>query len=117
MSLLNLLKFISGETGLQFVVQDDLILVQYDSKIRAHSNTTLPRVNIKIPDLESLEQELLFSNNKVIYQSEKLEENEVIKGIVQSEDGEPLIGATIIVNETGEGAITDENGAFSIVIP
>ena len=117
MSLLNLLKFISGETGLQFVVQDDLILVQYDSNIKVHNNTTLPRVNIKIPDLESLEQELLFSNNKVIYQSIKLEENEVIKGIVQSEDGEPLTGATIIVNETGEGAITDETGAFSIVIP
>ncbi len=117
MSLLNLLKFISGETGLQFIVQDDLILVQYDSDIKVQNNTTLPRVNIKIPDLESLEQELLFSNNKVIYQSVKSEENEVIKGIVQSEYGAPLIGATVLVKNTNIGTVTDIDGSFTITIP
>ena len=38
----------------------------------------------------------------------------VVKGTVNDEAGEPVIGATIKVQGTNEGAITDFNGNFSI---
>lgn len=38
----------------------------------------------------------------------------IIKGIVNDESGEPVIGATIRVVGTKEGTITDFNGNFQI---
>lgn len=38
----------------------------------------------------------------------------IVKGIVNDESGDPVIGATIRVVGTKEGAITDFNGSFQI---
>lgn len=40
-----------------------------------------------------------------------------LSGLVTDEKGEALIGATILVNGTGQGTITDVNGKFSIETP
>lgn len=37
-----------------------------------------------------------------------------VTGTVSSSDGEPLIGASVVVENTSKGTITDFNGAFSI---
>ncbi len=41
----------------------------------------------------------------------------VIKGTVKSEDGTPLIGASVIIKGTGSGTITDVDGRFQIDVP
>ena len=42
-------------------------------------------------------------------------QSKMISGIVQSEsDGEPLVGATVIVKETKAGGTTDLNGRYSV---
>jgi Ca-activated chloride channel family protein len=41
----------------------------------------------------------------------------VVSGSVYDENGEPLIGASVLVKETNIGAITDINGSFSIDVP
>ena len=38
----------------------------------------------------------------------------VVKGIVNDEAGEPIIGATVKVVGTNTGAITDMDGKFSV---
>lgn len=38
----------------------------------------------------------------------------IIAGVVTTEEGEPLIGASVMVEGTGLGAITDSNGEYSI---
>ena len=40
-----------------------------------------------------------------------------ISGTVLEEDGEPLIGATVMVQGTKQGTQTDTNGRFSISVP
>ena len=40
-----------------------------------------------------------------------------ISGVVVDENGEPIIGATIQVNGTNKGTISDYEGAFSISVP
>ena len=40
-----------------------------------------------------------------------------ISGVVVDENGEPVIGATIQVNGTNKGTISDYEGAFSISVP
>lgn len=40
-----------------------------------------------------------------------------IRGVVQTEEGEPLPFATIFVKETGSGTITDDKGIFILTLP
>ena len=46
-----------------------------------------------------------------------LGEGLLLKGVVKDETGEPLIGASVYVLETKAGAMTDEEGRFSVTIP
>lgn len=39
----------------------------------------------------------------------------IIAGIVSNQDGEPIVGATVMIEETSFGAITDTNGEYVIV--
>ena len=39
------------------------------------------------------------------------------EGYVYDNDGEPLVGVSIYVKDSGEGTLTDENGHFSIQVP
>ena len=36
------------------------------------------------------------------------------KGVIKGDDGEPLIGASVIIDGTSTGTVTDMNGAFSL---
>lgn len=40
-----------------------------------------------------------------------------VSGTVTDEDGVPVIGATVVVESTGEGTITDTNGKFTLNVP
>lgn len=40
-----------------------------------------------------------------------------ISGMVSSSDGEPLVGASIVVKGTSVGALTDVDGKFSLAVP
>ena len=38
----------------------------------------------------------------------------VARGVIKGDDGEPVIGASVIIEGTSTGAVTDANGAFSL---
>ena len=40
-----------------------------------------------------------------------------VSGVVTDSNGEPLIGATILEKESGNGTITDTEGKFTLSIP
>ncbi len=41
----------------------------------------------------------------------------LLKGVIKDETGEPLVGASVFVQETKGGALTDEEGGFSLTLP
>ena len=41
-------------------------------------------------------------------------QNATVKGVVKDATGEPLIGVSVVVKGTTNGAVTDVNGNFSI---
>lgn len=112
MRLLDLLKFISSETGLQFMVKENLILVEYDKGDL--SNSPALKKDIDLPPLDQLEYLAL----KVIHQVDINAEftDVVISGQITDTDGEPLIGASIILKNTGQGTVTNTNGSFSLAV-
>ena len=111
-TVIDILKFISGETGLQFKIFGDIIYVfegNYNLK---------DKIKIEIPKIETLTQLLELNSHSVIYESHILNPTDkIIKGIVTSEDGEPLLGATVQVKTTGQGTSTDKDGLFSVAVP
>ncbi|NBC24755.1 MAG: TonB-dependent receptor plug domain-containing protein [Bacteroidetes bacterium] len=111
--LLEVLKFISAQTGLKFSVSDDLILVEYEKEDLTERSLT--KQEISLPPLHELEQ----LNLNIIYKGSinKLEDERIVKGNVKSENGEPLIGATVRVKSTGQGTTTDVDGSFSLALP
>jgi len=40
-----------------------------------------------------------------------------VTGIVTEEDGEPIIGAAVVVKGTTTGTVTDYDGVFSLSVP
>ena len=110
--LLEVLKYISGQTGLRFTIADELILVEYDHAASEKEPSIFSE--IKFPPLKQLKQ----SNLEVIHKVGIAEvRNELIlRGKVTDSDGQPLIGATVKVKNTQLGTTTDVDGSFSLVI-
>ncbi|MEG0456205.1 MAG: carboxypeptidase-like regulatory domain-containing protein, partial [Bacteroides sp.] len=46
-----------------------------------------------------------------------VQQNKTIKGTVVDQNGEPVIGANVIVKGSATGTITDIDGKFSLSIP
>ena len=52
-----------------------------------------------------------------IVKSEKKKDEINVTGTIKDEAGEPLIGVSVLVKDTGKGISTDANGRFSLNIP
>lgn len=52
----------------------------------------------------------------VLLSSPALAQTHDLKGVVRSEAGEPVLGATVVVEGTPRGVTTDANGAFTIAV-
>lgn len=118
-SLLDLLKYISSETGLRFSIRDELIRVEYETFLQNSLQKEIPRSTIQLPDVSQLEEILTGLNYQIIYQlaESDMPFDRIVRGIVTSMQGEPLIGATVVIKGTGQGTITDVDGAFSLGVP
>ncbi len=68
----------------------------------------------------NLKSTLLRSALTVLFAASALmvyAQNFTVTGVVTSEEGEPLIGATVLVKNTPTGTVTDFNGSYSIQAP
>ena len=89
----------------------------------------LRKIRRKFEQIEKLEQEENFSIqvsnersthqliNNVIKTANKILEEKTITGTVKDNDGNPLIGATVVAIGTNTGAVTDLNGQFALEVP
>ncbi len=118
-ALADLLKYISSKTGLMFRITKDLILVKYDDDSAAAATTMLDKkIAIRVSD-DEITQLIDTKSTKVIYEIglAEINEDQIVRGTVTSTDGEPLIGAAVVVKETGQGTVTDNSGNFTIAVP
>lgn len=112
--LLEVLKFISSQTGLNFSIADNLILVEYHYQTPT-TISSLPKKEIDLPELQQLQQ----MNLDVVYniKIKDIEEDKVIIGTITADDGDPLIGATVLIKNSVQGTVTDVDGKFTLAIP
>ncbi len=115
-ALIDLLKYISSQTNLQFSIFKDIVYV-----LREKDEVEQPTAKtfIKVPEKAILEALISKPDFKVVYQVRGLNNvnDQIIRGRVTSTTGEALVGATILVKETGQGTVTDNNGNFTVAVP
>ena len=116
-ALLDLLKFITSETNLQFSVFKEVIYVMPSGS--TEDKILRNKIQIEIPTEKRLNQLMSQADFKVFYQVKGLAESldQVVRGTVKSVEGEPLVGATVVVKDSGKGTVTDTDGKFSLVVP
>lgn len=84
----------------------------YQSKKRAVEKAS------KVPAADTQDADEYIEPIDLIIEDEAIRVgNSFIEGKVTSEDGEPLIGATIQIPETDQGTVTDLEGNFNIDVP
>lgn len=115
--LADLLKYLASETNLTFLVRGENIYVAADEYGKAL--TSNQRKQIEVPSLLEMRKQEELPSARVIYQISSLVtgEDKIITGVITSTEGEPLVGATVLVKSNNNGTVTDIDGSFSVVVP
>lgn len=113
LTVADMLAYLSSETGLRFKFTEDIVYVFEGA------HTLGKRKHVQVPSNEALAAVIKTLDYDLIFEIQPTYRNfnRIIKGKVVADNGEPLIGASVVVKESGQGAITDLDGSFSIVIP
>ena len=117
--LVVLLKYIASKTNLHFTVQDEIIYVTPDQFTKRSIHKIKKRkFHLEVPEIQSIAFQNL-DDQKIIHKISKNGEadEKKLRGTILDENGNPLIGASVVIKETGLGTITDLSGFFSLVVP
>ena len=111
--------------------QSDVNFLYADNALKGTSNVTIQVKDkglLEVMDMICKMQPIsyTFKENTVIIQKKSSPTTNVLKqatrqlleitGVVRDELGVPIAGASVIIKRTGRGAITDENGHFSLQV-
>ena len=134
MSLANILKNTLAATELRFFIDNYHNVIIYNSVTAFIDDLSENKTDVSMPDLPGQHENGGLTSSEKKYREGKItQDNEtiicgtrqqnfsgrscVVRGkITDAESGEPLIGATLYIKETGTGAATDADGYFRIVL-
>jgi len=106
---------VEQQTYYKFLYRDDAvgnIVVNLDETDRP-----LDQVLNEILEGSGFSYKILANNLVVIASTELLQQQNVTGTVTDAKTREPLIGVTIVVEGTTQGALTDAKGQFSIQVP
>lgn len=119
-TLIEFFNKLTEVTGKNFVYSAD-ILEQKGRVSVAVENERLEKVLdrcLKEKGLEYTFQDdvvLIYLQNEKVSQGEKVKKR-LVRGVVRDQQGEPLVGATVVLKNTHMGVATDVNGRFEMEI-
>ncbi len=64
-----------------------------------------------------IDRQILVRTKKLSEKAVVQQQKNLVKGVVQDSNGEPIIGANVVVKGTNKGTMTDLNGEFSLEAP
>ena len=110
------LKSIEDQSKIRFFYSEDLLMMNDKMDIKADNENVLQVLN-DIFSKSPLTYKAYDNNLIVIAPKELLQQQKVTGTITDSKTREPLIGVSIVVEGTTQGALTDTKGQFSIQVP
>jgi len=108
-----LFKVIEKQTAYRFVYSNNILPADKKVSIHAYSMPLSDVLEMALVNTE-LTYSSLESNLVVISLKTNTPVYEVVKGKVTDKDGNPLLGVTVRNNKTKQGAVTDQQGNFSL---
>lgn len=115
-ALKTVLKEVESQTGLSVIYNTDE--VKENKKITAtFKNTPVEEVLATILDeglMYSLQNKMIVISKKDQQNQTKNEGKKTVKGTVLDANGEPIIGASVVINGDSHGTITDFDGNFTL---
>ena len=108
---------IENQTDYKFAYNNSTNVDQKFSEKINYNNTEIKNL-ISILNKKSLFHFTVIGNSITVKEkfSQTHQEKYKLSGIILDDLGEPLLGANIYIQETSTGAVSDENGYFSILL-
>lgn len=121
-TLNKVLDEIEQQTGYSFLVRSDDVNTQEIISIHVHNKTVEDVLselfgNRQIKYMVEGKKISIYKPRMVAGTASTLQTERNITGVVTDENGEPIIGANVVVKGTTIGNITDVDGKYSIHIP
>lgn len=118
----NVLNDLSKQSGYKFFYSDNVINLNQKVTIRLADrplNEVLAQIfNGQDVGFELKNNQILLYKKGAVVQTEKSSGHQVkIEGKVVDDQGQPLIGASVVVKGTTKGTITDVDGKYSLIVP
>ena len=124
-SLKNVLKSISRQTGYTLAYSKEVVNLDDNVSIQL-KDADLPDAMAKLFANRNLNYEIKDNKIYIADNSQRAEakstsaqqsDNVQLRGRVTDDSGEPIIGASVQVPNTGIGTITNSNGDFTLSVP
>ena len=123
----NAINIVMARTGLGYELLGNKYYVIYKDNKKGQKN--MRKMKRKLQQIEKLEQSGTLSlqrkrKNKpqkdfenILQTIKKLKAEKVLSGFVKDTEGNPLIGANIVVKGTSIGTVSDIDGSFRLTVP
>ncbi|MDR1098327.1 MAG: SusC/RagA family TonB-linked outer membrane protein [Tannerella sp.] len=114
------LNTIEEESEFYFLYNSKLVNVDRKVNVKVKSQpveTVLDRLFASTDVIYKVEDRQIILSSKEFATKERLQNSKKIKGVIVDEQGDPVVGASIIVPGTTNGIISDANGEFTIETP
>jgi TonB-linked SusC/RagA family outer membrane protein len=115
-SLKEVIKQIEKQSDFTFFYNEDYVDLSQSVSLKANKKDIAVVLN-SLCSQAKLNCKFM-ENNLVVITSESQQKQSKITGtVIDSENGESLIGVSILIEGTNQGIVTDVNGKFSLTIP
>lgn len=116
-SITDILEKIEDQSEFRFLYNDNLIDNTNDLKVSFNQKSVNEILDMILTGTSSTYT--VLENNLIVIKPAKItvQQSKTVKGKVTSKDGEPLIGATVMVKGTTSGTVTDVNGNYTLAVP
>src|ERR1035437_6925964 len=110
------LKTLEVKSDFRFFYNDDFISLNKVLTINAHQKG-IDAILQELLSNANVTYKIMADNAIVILPISELQQKKITGVVIDSDNGESLIGVSILIEGTNQGAVTDVNGKFSLNIP
>ncbi len=115
-SMREVLKTLEGQSKYRFFYNDQLSGLGYMVTIKAENKTVIEVLN-QLFTSQDLSYKVLENNMIVIAPTEITQQKRISGSVTDATNGEPIIGANVVIEGTTNGVVTDDQGKYSIEMP
>lgn len=107
------IETIQNQSEFKFLYEDQSIDI--NRKVSVHMSGKVEEILDEVFEGTTVKYTVM-ENNLIVLANPAVQDQGAVSGSVKSADGEPIIGANVVVKGTTNGAVTDLEGNFNLVV-